>query len=115
MSGVNGHAGGIVDLRIENDVELELGLAGKPGAMTTLEYLADHGGEVGWSWDNIKPQTREMVADLIELGLVKEMEYVTHALQIHGRLALRLTDRGRNVVAIHRKRKVTASEVKPIS
>ncbi len=84
-------------------------------AMTrTLDFLALHGGEVPWSWDNIKPATREMVADLIEHELVKEMEYVTSALQLHGRLALKLTDKGRNVLTIHRQRKIIASEVKPI-
>ena len=85
-----------------------------PGAMKTLEYLADRGGEVGWSWDGIANATREMVADLIQMELVQEIEYVTSHAQLHGRLALRLTDKGRNVVATHRKRKVVASEVKPL-
>jgi hypothetical protein len=107
-------AGGFVDLKIDNDVELELGLAKKPGAMSTLGYLADHGGEVPWNWDNIKPATRELVADLIVAGLVVEREYVTHALQTQGRLALRLTDKGRNVIEIHRRRKVTAGKVTEI-
>lgn len=113
---------GVIDLKIENDVEAELRspstgkpLAQIPGATKTLEYLADHGGEVNWSWEGIANATREMVADLIQMELVKEIEYVTSATQLHGRLALRLTDKGRNVVATHRKRKVIASEVKPLS
>jgi hypothetical protein len=109
-----GAVGGFADLTVKNDVAGELDLDKLPGAMRTLEFLADQGGEVAWSWDNIKPATREMVADLIQYELVKEMEYVTSALQLHGRLALRLTDKGRNVVSIHRQRKIVASEVKPI-
>lgn len=104
--------GGFADVKIENDVagELALGVA----AMKTLEYIADRGGEVRWSWEGIKQQTREMVADLIQDGLVKEMEYVTSARQLHGQLSLRLTDKGRNIVEIHRKRKIVASEVRPV-
>lgn len=106
--------GGFADLTVQNDVAGELDLDKIPGAMRTLEYIADHGGEVRWSWDGIKQATREMVADLIQHELVKEIEYVTSALQLHGALTLKLTDKGRNVVSIHRKRKVVASEVKPI-
>lgn len=104
--------GGFADVTIKNDVagELKLGTA----AMQTLEYLADRGGEVRWSWEGIQPATREMVADLICAELVKEREYVTSALQLHGTLTLWLTDKGRNVVEIHRKRKIVASEVKPL-
>lgn len=106
-------AGGYADLTIQNDVAGELELT---EAMTkTLEYLAVHGGEVRWSWEGIKPATKEMVADLIEHGLVKEIEYVTHAMQLHGQLALRMTDKGRNVLEIHRKRKIVAGEVRPIT
>jgi hypothetical protein len=105
---------GVVDLKIANDVELELGLAQKRGAMGTLEIIADRGGEIAWSWEGISHATRELVADLIELELVIEREYVTSALQLHGRLTLRLTDKGRNVVEIHRKRKVVASEVRAL-
>lgn len=104
--------GGFADITIKNDVAGELSLS--PAMIQTLEFLADHGGEVPWSWENIRPATREMVADLIEHDHVREMEYVTSALQIQGRLALRLTDKGRNVVSVHRGRKVIASEVKPI-
>ncbi len=104
--------GGFADVKIENDVAGELAL--RPAAMQTLEFLADHNGEVRWSWDGIKPATREMVADLICDGYVKEMEYVTSALQVSGALTLRLTDKGRNVVEIHRKRKLVASAVKPV-
>jgi hypothetical protein len=112
VSHVNGT--GVIDLTIDNDVELELGLANKPGAMMTLSILADCGGECPWTWEGKSHATRELVADLIQMELVKEIEYVTHAMQLHGRLALRLTDKGRNVIAIHRKRKVVASEVKPL-
>ena len=115
---------GYVDLRVDNDVELELGLAKRPGAMSTLGFIADQGGEVPWNWDwtirdgqraPLNHATRELVADLIVMGLCEEIEYVTSALQLHGRLTLKLTSKGRNVVEIHRKRKITVSEVKPIA
>jgi hypothetical protein len=116
--------GGVIDLTVQNDVEAELGLAKRPGAMSTLGFIADHGGEVPWSWEHavrdgkvapLSPATRELVADLICMGLVEEIEYVTSALQVNGRLSLRLTTKGRNVVSVHRSRKVVASEVKPIA
>jgi hypothetical protein len=115
--------GGVIDLTVRNDVEAELGLAKRPGAMSTLEFIADHGGEVGWNWEHtirngkvepLNPATRELVADLICMQLVEEIEYVTSALQVNGRLTLKLTSKGRNVVAKHRQRKVVASEVKPV-
>lgn len=113
---------GVVDLSIKNDVAGELSLGDKEMAM--LEYLADRGGEVPWSWEPspgskaTKEQldaVRERVADLIVGGLVIEREHVTHAAQLAGRLTLRLTDKGRNVVETHRKRKIVASDVKPIT
>jgi hypothetical protein len=116
--------GAVIDLKVDNDVELELGLAKRPGAMGTLEIIAQHGGEVPWNWEYVQdpkggtrplsPATRELVADLIVMGLIEEIEYVTSALQLHGRLTLKLTGKGRNIVEVHRKRKVVASEVKPI-
>jgi len=39
------------------------------------------------------------VADLVNKELVVEREYVTHALQLNADLKLRLTDRGRAIVA----------------
>ena len=112
MSAPDIELGGFAEVTIQNDVAGELEL--RPAAMQTLEYLADRGGEVAWSWENIQNATREMVADLIQSELVKELEYVTSALQLHGRLTLKLTDKGRNVVEIHRKRKIVASAVKPL-
>ena len=103
---------GVANLTIHNDVAGELKL--RPAALQTLEYIADKNGEINWSWENIKPATREMVADLIQDGLVIEREFVTHALQLTGKLTLKLTDKGRNVVELHRKRKITASAVKPL-
>lgn len=113
---------GVVDLSIKNDVQGELSLGDKEMAM--LEYLADRGGEVPWSWEPspgsraTKEQldaVRERVADLIVGGLVIEREHVTHVAQLAGRLTLRLTDKGRNVVDKHRQRKIIASDVKPIT
>lgn len=109
----DGIIGGVAELEIKNDVAGELKI--RPAAMDTLEYIADRAGEIDWSWENIKPETREMVADMIVDGYVVEREYVRSALQVHGKLTLRLTDKGRNVVETHRKRKIVASTVKSIS
>lgn len=100
---------GVADLKIENDVAGELRL--RPAAIKTLEYIAQRGGEVSWTWEGIKQETREMVADLILAGILIEREYVTDARQLHGRLALKLTDKGRNVLETHGKRKIVASKV----
>jgi hypothetical protein len=113
---------GVVDLTIKNDVQGELSLGDKEMAM--LEYLADRGGEVPWSWEPSPGSkataeqlaaVRERVADLIVGGYLVEREHITHATQVAGRLSLRLTDRGRNVVETHRARKIVASAVKPLS
>lgn len=101
---------GVADLTVQNDVQGELKI--RQAAMQTLEHIADHGGEINWSWDHIKQATIEMVADMIEDDLIVEREYITHALQVNGRLTLRLTDKGRNVVETHRRRKIVAGSVK---
>jgi hypothetical protein len=63
-----------------------------------LDFLAGRGGEISWDWEKVeRPDAREMVADLINKGLLLEREYVTHAAQLHGRNHLRLTDQGRAV------------------
>lgn len=64
-----------------------------------LEFLAGRGGEISWDWEKCRPDVKAMVADLINKELLVEREYVTHALQLRGDLQLRLTDRGRAVVA----------------
>ncbi len=117
----------VIDLKIVNDVEAELGLDEMPGAMTTLCYLADSGGEVGWNWNGgidpktglwkpLSHETRERVTDLINMGLCVEREYVSSAAQAEGtgRLTLVLTDKGKNVVETHRKRRVVMSEARPL-
>jgi len=119
---------GVVDLTVENDVEAELALHKIPGAMGTLEIIANQGGEVGWSWDwAIDPETRiqrpvseatkRVITALINMELVREREHVTHAGQASGtgKLTLRLTDKGRNVVAKHRTRKVVAKDARILS
>jgi hypothetical protein len=118
----------VIELHVENDVEAELELHKRPGAMTTLGFIADQGGEVGWNWNGgvdphtklwkpLTPATRELVTDLINAGLLIEREYVTHAAQAAGtgKLTLRLTDQGRNVVSKHRQRRVVASGPRPVT
>lgn len=113
---------GVAELTVKNDVagELELG----QWHTFTLENIADRGGEIPWDWNvmmakDVTPAKlaarNEMIADLIVHGLVVEREYVTHARQLNGKLALRLTDKGRNVVELHRQRKIVAGAVKVLA
>lgn len=64
-----------------------------------LEFVAERGAEIPWDWEKCRPDVKAMIADLINKELLVEREYVTHALQLTGDLKLRLTDRGRAVVA----------------
>lgn len=64
-----------------------------------LEFIAERGAEISWVWEKCRPDVKAMVADLINKELLVEREYVTHALQLKGDLKLRLTDRGRALVA----------------
>jgi hypothetical protein len=64
-----------------------------------LEFIAERGAEISWDWERCRPDVKAMVADLIYKELLVAREYVTHALQLKGDLKLRLTDRGRAVVA----------------
>jgi len=64
-----------------------------------LEFLAERGAEIPWRWERCRPDVKAMIADLINKELLVEREYVTHALQLKADLKLRLTDRGRAVVA----------------
>lgn len=114
---------GAIDLRVENDVEAELALHKLPGAMTTLEYIANHGGEVNWRWDvcmspdgrvvPLSQRTKDTVTAMINMELLREREYVRGNAVCQ--LTLVLTDKGRNVVAKHRRRKVVASSVREVS
>ncbi len=104
--------GGVATLTIENDVAGELKLS--PPAIRLLYRLVERGGEAPFSWEGIPNEQREMIADLIVAEIVKEVEYVTHALEVHGKLKLRLTDKGRNVIELHSKRRIVASAVKSI-
>ena len=64
-----------------------------------LEFIAERGAEISWDWEKCRPDVKAMVADLVNKELVVEREYVTHALQLNADLKLRLTDRGRAIVA----------------
>lgn len=64
-----------------------------------LEFIAERGAEISWVWEKCRPDVKAMVADLINKELLVEREYVTHALQLKGDLKLRLTDKGRALVA----------------
>lgn len=104
---------GVAELKVEGDVQAELDLP--DAAIRLFERLELCGGEGPFSWEGIPHEQREMIADMIGLELVKEREYVSHQWQVKpDRLALALTDKGRNVLAAHRKRKIVAGAVKDI-
>lgn len=126
MSGVNqpppDGSIGVAEITVKNDVAGEFQLG--QWHLFTLENIADRGGEIPWDWNvmmtkDVTPARlaarNEMIADLITEGLVIEREYVTHARQLNGKLALRLTDKGRNVVELHRQRKIVAGAVKVLA
>lgn len=100
---------GIVDLKITNDVAGELNLT--LPMFKVLDMLAKAGGELPFAWDKILPASRELLADMIDAGLVLDHPII-------GRRAdeclLRMTDKGRNVLDKHRQSKVVAGDVKPV-
>jgi hypothetical protein len=104
---------GVMELRIVNDIELELGLCNIPGAMTSLCMIADHGGELPWSDAHSHPNTNAVVNRLVTMGLFEKIDRAVH--HLHGRTYLRLTDKGRNVVGIHKSRKVEIGGVRDVS
>ena len=65
-----------------------------------LEFVGDHdGGEIAHDWARwTRPDARAMLVDLINKRLLVEREYVTHALQAHGALKIKLTELGHKVV-----------------
>lgn len=107
---------GVVDLSYVHDVATELRLTGVQ--VQILEFVAEPPkgtrGRVPWSWEQVSPATRETVADLINLGLLIDEIESTYA-GTRGRLFLKLTDKGRSVVAELSKTKIVASSVKPFS
>lgn len=64
-----------------------------------LEFVAARGAEISWDWEKCRPDVTAMVLDLIHKELLVEREYLVHALQLQGERKLRLTDRGRAIVA----------------
>ena len=105
---------GVVDLKYVHDVKTELKLTGVQ--VQILEFVAEppkgERGRVPWSWEQVSPATRNVVADLINRGLRIDQEMMTYA-GTRARTFLRLTDKGRSVVAELSKTKIVASSVKP--
>jgi hypothetical protein len=88
-----------------------------------LKEIARREGRMIFDWEKAGQQqngeaVQGMVADLTQKGLVKYVEYVTHAAQEHGTTYLELTDPGRRVVAqledAERKRVEIQSDAPPI-
>jgi hypothetical protein len=125
MGGSNQPAFGVINIRAEHDVGTELRLS--PPQLQMLTKLAAAGGEMPFSWDvfatkhanaktELERQTiidaRESVIDLVNARYVREVEY--HA-GVTVRLVLRLTDKGRSVVAEHEKFRLVPESMKPVS
>lgn len=106
---------GIADIAVKGDAIEDLKL--DPRAVPFLEKLIECGGEGSWTWDHPRmPQSmREMVADLIQASIVVEREHVQHAAQvIPDRLTIKITDKGRNVLAAHKARTFSIGKVSPL-
>ena len=105
--------GFVAELKVENDVELELGLARYPYVMQLLDWLAQQGGEVAWSARSAHPNTKIVVDGVVKLELC---EIATHDIaHAWGTKYLRLTDKGRNVLSIHKQRKVIIGPMREVS
>lgn len=109
MSGAE--IGRVVDLEIVNDVAGELALS-EP-MIKTLSYLADHAGEINWRRSDVKLATQQMIEQMSEQGLVREREYHNGVGIVAN--TLRLTDKGRNVIELHRKRAVRVGQSKAVT
>lgn len=118
---------GAVTIKAEHDVASELQLS-QPKCHI-LRVLAKVGGEAPFSWDDfvtrragaktlIERQSiddaENAIVDLINGGYVREREYMSPANRIV-RGTIRLTDKGRNVVAELDRFSLTASAVKPLT
>jgi len=106
---------GVADITVKGDAIEDLKL--DPRAVPFLDRLVASGGEANWTWDHPRmPQSmREMVADLIVAQIVIEREYVTHAAQVKpDRLTIKITERGRNVLAAHHKRTIAVGKVREV-
>ena len=74
-------------------------LALDPVERSYLHRLAAAGGEQPFTWNEVRnPRARAMLVRLINIRLIKEVEYVTH-LAVTGRTYMRLTDDGRAALA----------------
>lgn len=116
---------GVVEIKATHDVAGELRLS--PPTCKMLSFIAEHGGEVPFTWDSFAQkklaaktlieaqaidQSRDMVVDLINAGYVREREYVAGS---NVRLTLRLTDKGRNVVAELDQFKLVSTPVQSVT
>lgn len=103
---------GVIEISYRDDVAKEMGLTA--AMCKTLCHFAAIGGEMTWAWEGRPEGTKQMIATLINRGLLIEREYYASPLSIvRERLAMRLTDMGRNVVTkLQEPPKVSVSQVK---
>jgi hypothetical protein len=118
---------GAVTIKATHDVASELKLS--PPKCNILRGLAKVGGEAPFSWDDFKVRksnaktllehqaiddAENAVVDLINDSYIREREYVTAGSRVV-RGTIRLTDKGRNVVAELERFALVASPVRPMS
>lgn len=118
---------GAVTIKAEHDVAGELKLS--PPQCQILRSLAKSGGEAPFSWDDFRlrreaaktllerqsiDDAENAVVDLINGSYLREREYMTAGSRVV-RGTIRLTDKGRNVVAELDRFTLTASAVKSMS
>lgn len=118
---------GAVNIRAEHDVAGELQLS--PPKCHILESLAKVGGEMPFSWDDFVTRkagaktlierqaiddAENAIVDLINANYIHEREYMSAANRVV-RGTIRLTDKGRNVVAELAKFKLVADPVKQMT
>jgi hypothetical protein len=107
----------IIDLRVVgDDVEADLPILKKPYAMRILHSLYDHAAskvECPDKRDQMKPEAREAIADLLAADLI--VAHPVHDAQVTQNIkmfckTIALTERGRNVVEAHRNRKIVVGK-----
>jgi len=106
--------GGLVDLKIQHDVQTELRLP--PAAFAIMEHMfaaPDH--EIGFTWDGIKAESREVIRRMINAEVVREREYVRPGETRPFRWTIKLTDMGVNVLLENRKRKIVVGQMTPVT
>lgn len=97
---------GYVDLELKHDVKGELKL--KQCHIDILGHIVRMDGEIRFDWSKIKPESREVIADMIQLGLVREPRECAD----QDASRLKITAKGSNIYDESLKTKIVATETK---